>query len=118
MQNTHRIFYLIFNFTDIQVLYIFLDNIWKLSTYHTSSNCYKAINSQKQSGCLAHPVFCGDISQSVWPLENGARVYSQEINALSTLDSAARHTYGASTVHILLFSLYATPPFRSLGRIL
>ena len=48
----------IFNFTDVQVLYIFLDKIRKLLTYHTPPYhyCYKVINSQKQSGFLAHPV--------------------------------------------------------------
>jgi len=38
------------NFIAILALYIFLDKIWKLLTYHTPSshyNCCKVINSQK-----------------------------------------------------------------------
>ena len=48
----------IFNFTGILALYFFPDKIRKLLTYNTPStpDCCKVINSQKQSGFLAHPV--------------------------------------------------------------
>jgi len=53
---------IIFYFTNIQVLYIFLDNIWKICTYHTPY-CYKVNNCQKQS-FLAHPVYILQLQQS------------------------------------------------------
>ena len=50
MQTMHRIFY----FTNIQLLYIFLDNIWKICTYHTP---YGNVTYAGWQVTLCHPMW-------------------------------------------------------------